>query len=451
MQCKSKRPPHRGRFWLRLAVGFAGAVLMTVTPAGAGERPFVIAHRGASGYVPEHTLPGYFIAIQQGADYVEPDLVFTRDGALVVRHENEIGGTTDVASHPEFAARKTTKTVDGASLTGWFTEDFTLAELKTLRARERLPELRKANTRYDGAFAIPTFEEFLDLVDAANTQRALQARSAGLPPPARIGIYPETKHPSYFAKAGFEFDTPMLEALGRHGYQRRTDPCWIQSFEVGNLKALRKRTDLPLVQLIEPRGQPFDFTLSGDKRSYADLLGDAGLKEIAGYADAIAPHKWMVVQFQDGKMLDTGLALRARVAGLGVHVWTLRAENEFLPPDLKSSDDPSAKGDMRKEIYALLDAHISGFFSDHADVAVAARDAWFDTHLKPLGIVARREKAADLRAIAQGLDLTFQESDVPGNDKVVRFEFSISERDRPRLLNAIPMDVFAYRGYIDTP
>ena len=350
---------------------------MTATSAQAADRPFVIAHRGASGYVPEHTLAGYFIAIQQGADYVEPDLVFTRDGALVVRHENEIGGTTDVASHPEFAARKITKSVDGAPLTGWFTEDFTLAELKTLRARERLPELRKANTRYDGAFAIPTFEEFLDLVDAANTQRALQAQAAGLPPPPRIGIYPETKHPSYFAKAGFEFDKPMLEALTRHGYSKRSDPCWIQSFEVGNLKALRKKTDLPLVQLIEPSGQPFDFRLSGDQRSYSDLLSDAGLKEIAGYADAIAPHKWMVVQFKDGMVTDTGLAQRARAAGLGVHIWTLRAENEFLPPDLRSSGDPAARGDLGKEIRALLDAGISGMFSDYPDLAVNERNAWW--------------------------------------------------------------------------
>ncbi len=351
---------------------------MTASPAPAADRPFVIAHRGASGYVPEHTLAGYFIAIQQGADYVEPDLVITRDGALVARHENEIGETTDVASHPEFAARKTTKSIDGASYTGWFTDDFTLAEFKSLRARERLPQLRQANTRYDGAFAIPTFEEVLEMVAAADAQRAAQARAAGLPPPPRIGVYPETKHPSYFAKAGLYFDDRLLEALNRHGYQRRSDPIFIQSFEVANLKALRKRTDLPLVQLIEPRGQPFDFTLSGDKRSYFDLMSDAGLKEIAGYADAIGPHKWMVVQFKDGQALDTGLARRARAVGLGVHVWTLRAENEFLPPDLKSSEDPTAKGDMGKEIHALLDAGITGFFSDHSDLAVAARDAWWD-------------------------------------------------------------------------
>jgi len=350
---------------------------MTASQSSAAERPFVIAHRGASGYVPEHTLAGYFIAIQQGADYVEPDLVFTRDGALVVRHENEIGGTTDVAAHPEFAARKTTKTVDGAALTGWFTEDFTLAELKTLRARERLPELRQGNTRYDGAFVIPTFEEFLDLVDAANAQRAELARAAGLPAPPRIGIYPETKHPSYFAKAGFDFEKPLLETLGRHGYARRTDPCWIQSFEVSNLKALRKRTDLPLVQLVEPQGQPFDFKLAGDKRDYADLMSDAGLKEVAGYADAIAPHKWMVVQFKDGKVSDTGLAGRARAAGLGVHIWTLRAENEFLPPDLRSPGNPATHGDLGSEIRALLDAGITGMFSDYPDLAVSARDAWW--------------------------------------------------------------------------
>jgi glycerophosphoryl diester phosphodiesterase len=327
--------------------------------------------------VPEHTLAGYFIAIQQGADYVEPDLVITRDGALVVRHENEIGGTTDVAAHPEFAARKATKVIDGESLTGWFTEDFTLAELKTLRARERLPQLRAANTRYDGAFEIPTFEEVLELVAAADQQRAAQARAAGLPPPPRIGIYPETKHPSYFAQLGMHFDDRMLEALQRHGYTRRSDPIWIQSFEVGNLKALRKRTDLSLIQLVEPKGQPFDFKLAGDPRSYADLMTDAGLREIAGYADAISPHKWMVVQFQDGKIIDTGLARRARALGLGVHVWTLRAENEFLPPDLKSSGDPAAKGDMAREIKALLDAGITGFFSDFPDLAVRARDEWW--------------------------------------------------------------------------
>jgi glycerophosphoryl diester phosphodiesterase len=353
---------------------------MNASLGHATDRPFVIAHRGASGYVPEHTLAGYFIAIQQGADYVEPDLVITRDGALVVRHENEIGGTTDVAAHPEFAARKTTRTVDGEAITGWFTEDFTLAELRTLRARERLPELRPANARYDGAFAIPTFDEVLELVAAADAQRAAAAREAGRAAPPRIGIYPETKHPSYFAARGLHFDTALLDALQRQGYSRRSDPIWIQSFEVGNLMALRRRTDLRLVQLVAPQGQPFDFTMSGDPRRYQDLLTDAELAEIATYADAIGPHKWMVVQFAEGRARDTGLARRARALKLGVHVWTLRAENEFLPVDLRSSGDLAARGDLPREIDALLDAGITGMFADQPDLAVRARDLWWEKH-----------------------------------------------------------------------
>jgi glycerophosphoryl diester phosphodiesterase len=354
--------------------------MMTTSPANAcleAARPFVIAHRGASGYVPEHTLPGYFIAIQQGADYVEPDLVISKDGALLARHENEIGGTTDVASRPEFAARKATKNIDGEEVTGWFTEDFTLAELKTLRARERLPALRRANTRYDGAFEIPTFDEVLELVAAADAQRAAVARAAGKPPPQRLGIYPETKHPSYFAKLGLHFDDRMLEALTRHGYTKRSDPICLQSFEVANLKALRRRTDLPLVQLVAPTGQPFDFTLSGDPRTYSNLMTDEGLQEIAGYADAIGPHKWMVVQFEASGARDTGLARRARAQRLGIHVWTLRAENEFLPVDLKSPGDAAAHGDLGLEIRALLDAGITGFFSDHPDIAARTRDEWW--------------------------------------------------------------------------
>ena len=351
---------------------------MTESSSAADARPFVIAHRGASGYVPEHTLAGYFIAIQQGADYVEPDLVLSKDGALLARHENEIGGTTDVASHPEFATRKTTKTIDGESVTGWFTEDFTLAELKTLRARERLPELRRGNTRYDGVFSIPTFEEVLDMVAAADAQRAEVARAAGLPPPPRIGVYPETKHPSYFAQQGLTFDAGMLDVLTRHGYSKRSDPICLQSFEVANLRTLRRQTDLPIVQLVERKGRPFDFTLAGDSRSYADLMSERGLREIATYADAIGPHKWMIVEFGGQSSRETGLGRRARAAGLGIHVWTLRAENEFLPEALRSSGDAAALGDLKAEIHALLDAGITGFFSDHPDLAVRARDEWWN-------------------------------------------------------------------------
>jgi glycerophosphoryl diester phosphodiesterase len=303
--------------------------------------------------------------------------VISRDGALLARHENEIGGTTDVASRPEFAARKAMKIVDGEEVSGWFTEDFTLAELKTLRARERLPALRRANTRYDGAFQIPTFDEVLELVGAADAQRAAIARAAGKPPPPRIGIYPETKHPSYFAKLGLHFDDRMLEALARHGYAKRSDPICLQSFEVANLKTLRRRTDLPLVQLVAPSGRPFDFTLAGDARTYADLMSDDGLQEIAGYADAIGPHKGMVVQFDASGPRNTGLARRARAHGLGIHVWTLRAENEFLPVALKSPGDAGVHGNLALEIRALLDAGITGFFSDHPDIAVRTRDEWW--------------------------------------------------------------------------
>jgi len=375
---KCRQTRHRMPFWRYVASAFAGTVLMTASGLAADTPPFVIAHRGASGYVPEHTLAGYFIAIQQGADYVEPDLVISKDGALLARHENEIGGTTDVASHPEFAARRTTKVIDGESITGWFTEDFTLAELKTLRARERLPELRRANTRYDGVFQIPTFDEVLDLVAAADAQRAANARAAGLPPPTRIGVYPETKHPTHFARLGLYFDDAMLDALRRHGYSKRSDPICIQSFEVGNLKLLRRRTDLPLVQLVSPTGQPADFTAAGDTRTYPDLMSDAGLREIATYADAIGPHKAMIVNYASGKAQDTGLARRARAAGLGVHPWTLRAENEFLPVVLRSSGDVAAMGDLKSEIHALLDAGVTGLFSDHPDLAVRARDEWWE-------------------------------------------------------------------------
>ena len=377
MHHAARRRVDRGAFSRYVMSGFVGAVLMTASSWAADQRPFVIAHRGASGYVPEHTLAGYFIAIQQGADYVEPDLVISKDGVLLARHENEIGGTTDVAAHPEFAARKATRSIDGEPVTGWFTEDFTLAELKTLRARERLPALRRSNTRYDGVFEIPTFEEVLDLVSAADAQRAQLAREAGKPPPPRIGIYPETKHPSYFAQLGLHFDAPLLDALGRHGYGKRTDPICLQSFEVANLKALRRQTDLTLVQLVAPEGQPFDFTLAGDRRTYADLMSDTGLAEIATYADAIGPHKWMVVQFSGPNAVDSGLARRARAKALGIHVWTLRAENEFLPVDLRSAGDAAAHGDLPAEIRALLDAGITGFFSDHPDIAVRTRDEWW--------------------------------------------------------------------------
>src|SRR5262245_43353221 len=218
--------------------------------------PTVIGHRGASGYVPEHTLVSYFIAISQGADYIEPDLVMTKDGVLVARHENEIGGTTDVAARPEFASRRTTKSIDGVAVTGWFTEDFTLRELKTLRAKERIPAQRPANARFDGMFEVPTLEEVIRLAQS-------QKRT--------VGIYPETKHPSYFAGIGLPMEGELVRVLHRHGYRGKHAPVFIQSFEVSNLKRLARLTDLPIVQLINNVGRPWDFTVAGDPRTYADL------------------------------------------------------------------------------------------------------------------------------------------------------------------------------------
>ncbi len=248
-----------------------GGVLHTAHHAGHPvDEPVVIAHRGASGYRPEHTLAAYRLAIRMGADYVEPDLVPTKDGVLVARHENEISGTTDVAGRPEFADRRTTKVIDGRQVTGWFTEDFTLAELKNLRAVERLPEVRPDNTRYDGMFEVPTFDEVLELVRE-------ESRNEG----RRIGVYPETKHPTYFDSLGLSLEEPLVEALRRHRMDRARSKVVIQSFETANLRELSAMVAVPLVQLINRDGRPFDFVASGDPRTYADLATPEGLAWIA--------------------------------------------------------------------------------------------------------------------------------------------------------------------------
>ncbi len=305
----------------------------------------VIAHRGASGERPEHTLESYRLAIEEGADYIEPDLVMTRDGVLVARHENEIGGTTDVAQHPQFAARRRTQVIDGESMTGWFTEDFTLAELKTLRARERLPELRPQNRAFDGRFTVPTFDEIMQL--AADTNRR---RGAG----PRIGVYPETKHPAHFAGIGLPLEQPVLDCLERHGYGTDGSPVFIQSFDPRNLRQLRGMTRLPLLQLLEHE------------------LGDLG--EIATYADGIGI----------AKSLASADGVRAAHAvNLKVHVWTFRAENEFLPDDLRAGDSPAAHGDLEAEILRYLRRGIDGFFVDFPAVGVRVRDAYISA-VQPL-------------------------------------------------------------------
>ena len=329
-------------------------LLMSLLPLSVVQaEPLLIAHRGASGERPAHTLAAYERAIDQGADFIEPDLVLTKDGVLVARHENEIGGTTDVADHPEFADRKTTKVIDGVEMAGWFTEDFTLAELRTLRARERLPDLRPANKRFDTLYQIPTFEEILKLV------RAKEAESR-----RRIGLYPETKHPSYFAGIGLAHQAPLLDLLNRYGYMTEADPVFIQSFEVGNLKALRAATRLRLIQLVDAEGGPAD--LPGTR--YDDLLTVQGLADIATYADGIGPSAALVIAPEGA----TALVGRAHDAGLQVHVWTLRMENPFLPAQYQRGDDPEGRGDFAGYVRAMVRTGVDGLFSDFPAQARAA-------------------------------------------------------------------------------
>jgi glycerophosphoryl diester phosphodiesterase len=338
--------------------------------------PVIIGHRGASGYVPEHTLASYFLAIQQGADFVEPDLVSSKDGALVARHENEIGATTDVEAHPEFADRRTTRIVDGVSTQGWFTEDFTLAELKTLRARERIADIRPANARFDGHFEIPTLDEILDLVHGADVLRAHSARARHEPAPHRIGVYPETKHPSYFSGIGLGLEEPLLAALARHGYEGRDAPIFIQSFETANLKQLRTLTEIPLVQLVAAAGAPFDWVAAGDSRNYAGMVTRRGLAQVATYADAVGVEKTLVIPRTAQGRLGSATALvdDAHGEGLLVHAWTFRAENHFLPESLRSGSDPAASGDLAAELIPYLKAGLDGVFIDQPILGVRIRD-----------------------------------------------------------------------------
>ncbi len=325
----------------------------------------LIGHRGASGSRPEHTLAAYETAIVQCADYIEPDVVSTKDGVLVARHENEISGTTDVADHPEFAARRTTKVIDGTSITGWFTEDFTFAELRTLRAKERLPQVRPGNTAFDGLYLIPTLDEVLDLARHS-------VSCDGRP----VGVYPETKHPSYFDSLGLSLEEPLVATLRANGLDRADAPVILQSFETANLRDLDALTDVTLAQLVSSSGRPYDFTLAGDARTYRDLVTPAGLAEIATYADGVGLEKSVMIPRTAAGTLGTPTPViaDAHAAGLSVHGWTFRAENQFLPAEFRSSADPAAYGDLAGELRVFLDAGMDGVFSDHPGIAAVTID-----------------------------------------------------------------------------
>jgi len=321
----------------------------------------LIGHRGSSGTRPEHTLASYEQAIQACADFIEPDVVPTKDGQLVARHEPEIGGTTDVASHPEFAGRRSTKVLDGVAVTGWFTEDFTLAELKTLRAVERLPAVRPRNTAFNGLYAIPTLDEVLDLARHSRTCDG-----------GEVGVYPETKHPTYFKSLGLPTDQPVLDTLKANGMDHGY-PVFVQSFETTNLKQLARKTDVPLVQLVDCAGAPYDLRSTGDPTTYADLVTRAGLRRISRYADGIGPCKDLLIpRDAQGRLLKpTGVIGDAHRFDLVVHPFTFRVENQFLPLQFRSGTDPNAPGDLEGELRAFLRAGIDGFFTDNP--AIGAR------------------------------------------------------------------------------
>ena len=326
------------------------SLLPWMVTVALAQQPLVIAHRGSPGYLPDHTLAGYERAIALGADYLEPDLVSTADGVLVARHENEIGGTTDVARH--FPQRKTTKVVDGESISGWFTEDFTLAELKTLRARQPMDDRPKT---HDGRYEIPTLDEILALVTRLEAEHG-----------RRIGLYPETKHPSYFDQLGLSLEEPLVEALHAAGLDGPEDPVFIQSFEVGNLQQLAQMTGLRRVQLVwEPTAHPWDQRLGG--KTYGDLLTPEGLAFVATYAHGLGVHKaHLLPPRSDGTLgPTTGLLTAAHHAGLLVHVYTFRSEDRYLPPE--------HKGDPQAELQRFFALGIDGAFCDFPDVGVRAR------------------------------------------------------------------------------
>jgi len=330
--------------------------LLVGTPALA--QPLIIAHRGASGERPEHTRAAYELAVEQGADVIEPDLVLTRDGVFVDRHENEIGGTTDVGDRPEFADRKTTKTIDGTETTGWFTEDFTLAELKTLRAKERLPAFRPGSATFDGQEPILTFDEVVAIARAAS---------------ARIGrtiaVAPELKHPTYFAGIGLPMEDAFVAELERLGLTGADAPIIVQCFEVGPLARLAARIDAPLAQLVSAAGGPADRP----DMTYAQMITPEGLKTMAAYAAWVAPEMTLVLpRDAEGRTTaPSALVGDAHAARLKVVIWTLRAENAFLPAERRRGEGFAEHGDMAGYAAAFAEAGVDAVFSDFPALARA--------------------------------------------------------------------------------
>ncbi|MFD8416087.1 glycerophosphodiester phosphodiesterase [Streptomyces sp. NPDC059650] len=330
--------------------------------------PLVIGHRGASGYRPEHTLGSYALALDLGADVVEQDLVPTRDGHLVCRHENEIGGTTDVADHPEFASRRTTKTVDGVAVTGWFTEDFTLAELKTLRAKERIPALRQRGTLYDGRWDVPTFEEVLRWADREGGRRG-----------KRVWLHVETKHPSYFRSLGLGLEEPLARLLRRYGRDGRGAPVFLQSFEPSSIQRLGRLVSAPRVVLLGAANtRPWDFEQAKDPRTVADLVKPEGLKWIARFAQGIGPTLDLILPRDAAGRLGTPTTLvkDAHAQGLVLHPYTARNENHFLPAEYRKGTDPAAYGDAFGAFRTYFEQGIDGIFTDNPDTGLLAAEAF---------------------------------------------------------------------------
>lgn len=326
----------------------------------------VIAHRGASGYIPEHTLAAYALAVFMGADYIEPDLVMTKDGQLVTLHDNELSLTTDVAKRHEFATRRRNQTVDGKQITGWFTEDFTLEEIKTLRAVERIPTVRPGNARMDGTFNIVTLQEIIDLV------RGLQLSQKRV-----IGIYPEIKHSTHFKRLGLPMERLIVETFKNNSYYKSTDPVYIQSFEVSNLQDLKKYTDLKLLQLYtsDKSLQPYDQVELGSSLTFGDMATAEGLTNVAKYASAVGPDKSYIIPRDENNRLGevTSFVENAHKAGLRVHPYTFRAENSFLPAEFRSNGSSADFGDFSSEMRSFLATGIDGVFSEQPDISVRVR------------------------------------------------------------------------------